>query len=359
MKILVLALLLFLSGISCQPSANRVVGSPYPVSHVPTDLYVTTERGFTPDEQLLVESLQGLLAQTIPRILRVPLGDDGAQLWSQNIQQKKLANLNYAFASNISGLLQHFRTEFKGYVLYDYNSTNVAISLAGVAQSIVASTTLIPLMESLAIPLIKDVRNLTTQWFLQNFGDHINPTTFNFQFIDKATCLADYAIFGKALSFFEPANTSSAQEIFQRYPQNSAIFGWGQSEWNLVAVSSAMSMMVHAADWAINLSVMSNFQNRILSQKPQQTISTIPGTHTVCFLFTDGDNLQWLLKQFATSNQWFGSPDRGKTNIGWTLSPAIAELAPNIMEYLYDAASDRINASDYFVSGPSGTGTTK
>ncbi len=33
-----------------------------------------------------------------------------------------------------------------------------------------------------------------------------------------------------------------------------------------------------------------------------------PETHTVCFLMSDGDNIQWMLNLFAEDNRWFGSP---------------------------------------------------
>lgn len=40
--------------------------------------------------------------------------------------------------------------------------------------------------------------------------------------------------------------------------------------------------------------------------------------------------------------------------VGWTLSPALAALAPAMMEYTYSHAS----GNDSFVTGPSGVGYT-
>jgi hypothetical protein len=42
----------------------------------------------------------------------------------------------------------------------------------------------------------------------------------------------------------------------------------------------------------------------------------------------DGDNIQWLLNDFATSPNWYGSKRRGEMNLGWTVSPALSQLAP-------------------------------
>ena len=58
---------------------------------------------------------------------------------------------------------------------------------------------------------------------------------------------------------------------------------------------------------------------------------------------TDGDNVQWLLGPFASSTSWFGSPDRGKVNLGWTVSPAMAEIAPNVLQYFYDHAKPGVD----------------
>jgi hypothetical protein len=70
---------------------------------------------------------------------------------------------------------------------------------------------------------------------------------------------------------------------------------------------------------------------------------------------TDGDNIQWLLGDFADNANWYGSPDRGIVPIGWTVSPALAELAPTVLKCLYDSARSG-SGSDYFVAGPSGMG---
>ena len=131
----------------------------------------------------------------------------------------------------------------------------------------------------------------------------------------------------------------------------SAVLGWGD-EHSLVTTASQHSVYVHAADFVSNLAYTSNlpppppgfFAQRTLRQAPPVT-----QTHTVCFLMSDGDNLQWydclplrivvsdhtrtfifirLLRDFAVSPQWYGSPDRGLVSMGWTAPPVLSELAP-------------------------------
>jgi hypothetical protein len=119
---------------------------------------------------------------------------------------------------------------------------------------------------------------------------------------------------------------------------------------------------VHASDWAKDLDVLSNFDLPPFTQRGGGGGAGGPtsNVHTVCFVMTDGDNVQWLLNDFATTPQWWTSPDRGRTNIGWTLTPALAELAPVIMQYLYGTASDGSAPGrpgrDFFVAAASGVG---
>jgi hypothetical protein len=122
-----------------------------------------------------------------------------------------------------------------------------------------------------------------------------------------------------------------------------------------VTVASQHGLHVHAADFANNLSTYTNFDVQAQQKYHSPDTNIIPGTHTVCFLMTDGDNIQWLLGDFADNHNWYGSPNRGIANIGWTVSPALAELAPTVLKCLYDSARS-ITGSDYFVAGPSGMG---
>lgn len=56
---------------------------------------------------------------------------------------------------------------------------------------------------------------------------------------------------------------------------------------------------------------------------------------------------------FATDpTHWWGSPDRSKVPLGWTLSPALVELGPVILNYIARTKS----ANDDFVGAPSGLG---
>jgi len=135
------------------------------------------------------------------------------------------------------------------------------------------------------------------------------------------------------------------------------MFGWGPSENILVNLSSVFGVFVHASDWAENLSFLSNMQVAHLQQQPEPLPAPPKqNAHTICFLMTDGDNLQWILNSFATSAAWFGSPQRGAVPVGWTLSPALAELAPTVLQAIYNNCTRTAGGSDTIVASPSGLG---
>jgi hypothetical protein len=74
--------------------------------------------------------------------------------------------------------------------------------------------------------------------------------------------------------------------------------------------------------------------------------------HYVTFVVTDGDNVQWNLGGFPG---YFNQYARGGFNMGWSLSPALADLAPSVLRWHFDNSSNAPRA-DFFIAGPSGSG---
>ena len=55
---------------------------------------------------------------------------------------------------------------------------------------------------------------------------------------------------------------------------------------------------------------------------------------------SDGDNIQWVLNNFATSSEWFGSKKRGKFPMGWGISPSSVDVMPPMLSYLYERSKN-------------------
>jgi hypothetical protein len=182
--------------------------------------------------------------------------------------------------------------------------------VSGVTQLLPITTALQPFFDSIGLKNLQDVRGKDTKWFFNTYNNAISNKIVTFQSPTKSSCLADYSIFAKSISFFEDNPSSLTDDIFKSMHTDAALFGWGNSEPGLVKLSSSYSIMVHAADWAINLATLSNYEHQT-HQKTHSTANVEQNVHTVTFLFTDGDNIQWQLRDFATGPNWYGSPHRG------------------------------------------------
>ena len=53
--------------------------------------------------------------------------------------------------------------------------------------------------------------------------------------------------------------------------------------------------------------------------------------------------------------KWYGSPDKGKFNLGWSISPSLYYLAPTVFNLYYESAAHG-STNDYFIVPPSGNG---
>lgn len=175
--------------------------------------------------------------------------------------------------------------------------------------------------------------------------------------------LSDYGVFTKSVMFNDSTYSLISNEVIKSLKNNSALLGWGTSENGLVSWASKNSVMVNAADWAVDLSFLTNIPLSdsffpLQQKKLIQTEINSCQVHTVCFVMSDGDNIQWILNSLAVSSDWWGSSDRGKVPITWTISPALIDLAPTVLDYFYRNASNNqnTNGSDYFIAAPSGTG---
>ena len=133
-----------------------------------------------------------------------------------------------------------------------------------------------------------------------------------------------------------------------------ALFGWGSDEHQFTAHATEVGAVVHASDFATNLPLFSNLPPAKLKSRTIPAYKMKPGTktHTVSFIMSDGDNIQLLQHDDFIGNAHFGNPDRGKTAVGWSYSPAMAVLMPNILEWVHND----LTKNDSLSTGPSGIG---
>jgi hypothetical protein len=334
---------------------DRISNSPYPSSRRPDTLFIIDDQRLTAPQQFVVQSLQGILAQYRPKIYRI--SDAGSLMWLSELHSRYGVFMRDTFKSDYVGLVKFFKDSLDGYILCTMAgpSANAALSLCSQFNAIA-----VPEGLEKDFPFLKrvlDVRQMTEEDVYAKYHDSLSKNIITYQKEANATFLGDYTVFSGAFRFYEPINNSFTQSVFKDMHSNAALLGWGDDERELVRATSKNSIIVHAADLANNLSVLTNIDATYDQQDSPVQLDTLNAAiHTVCFLMTDGDNIQWLTHDFATSKKWYNADERGSFPLGWTVSPALSELAPPIMKYLYDNAYNTTTGRDYFVAAPSGLG---
>ena len=335
-------------------SIDRIENSPYPASRKPDTLFTIDDQKLTAPQQFVIQSLQGLLAQYKPKIYRI--SDAGSLMWLSELHSRYGVYMRDTFKNDYVGLVKFFKDSIDGYIL-----CTMAGSSANAALSLCAQFNAIAIPEELEkdVPFLKrvlDVRNMTEEDVYAKFHDSLSRNILIYQKEANETYLGDYGIFANAFRFYEPVVNPFTQAVFKDMHSNAALLGWGDDERELVRAASKNSIIVHAADFANNLSVLTNVDAAYDQQDSPVTFDSSNAVHTVCFLMTDGDNIQWMTHDFATSKKWYNADDRGSFPLGWTISPALSELAAPIMKYVYDNAYNSTTGRDYFVAAPSGLG---
>jgi hypothetical protein len=328
----------------------------FPALPPPRYLYVLDARRLTDAERVMIQTLQGLLAQEEPRIYLEAGPSD--RRWLADLIA--FYDIGYEVRQDPWWYVAHFAPAFQGrYLLYRLgeDSENVATALAGVLRAIAIAEPLEPQAQAHGLTRLLDLRGRDEAWLLEHYGDLFRRDLVIEQKESIHGSLRDYGPAVRALTFYD-GNSPRRLGWLARIRPGGAVLGWGDptpSEEAFVRPASQLGLVTIPADYARNLSVLSAIQDRP-RQKPAPAEPWPPGPyHYVTFLMSDGDNVQWLLNDFALDPRWYGSPVRGRFPMGWTVSPALAELAPSVLRRLYQDAAEG-PGRDVFVAGVSGLG---
>lgn len=314
-------------------------------------------------EKILFSALQGLtanqkrgiwcIADNINDIAFTPMANE---LWLQQSGLKPVA------VDDPWDLLQQY-PNIKKYVLYDLNSNpdsaNIASSLAGPLQALPVDTSIQSKANNHGLKQLKDVSKLTYGDFFTEYKDKLSQdlaVELNDEFSQNMAVSwgpRDYAAAQHAAVLF---GSQQRDQVMKTFANASPVYGWGPvegSEFNFIQDVSQSGNYYVAADHAQNLSILSQLKvaPKSLPAAPAPAIKLKSDTTYVCFIMSDGDNLQWLLNR-GNYQGWWGSPYRGKIPMGWTISPSLYYLAPVVWNYYLDTMLD----TDEMLCGPSGIG---
>ena len=314
-------------------------------------------------ENLLIASLQGLAAKHSTEQILITWGD--VDYYLEQITEKWETVISDTIGENevnIINLAEHYKNIIDGYILCSgeggSDSVNVAISLAGIMNSAIATPQTEEMLKNLGYKCILDVSDKNDSWLRKSeYWEKINKDIAIEQPNTSAPRLVDYAILSNAyINFYDGKDQEKHSEIFKFLNDNAIVLGWNNilGEGETVKSFSSLNIQIIPSDHATNLSTLSGFRLEKLTQKTVNSETNTENTHTVCIMMSDGDNLQWTLNYYAENPYFFASEHHGDFKMGWGLPPSSIDLIAPVSAYFYDNMSE----NDEFVMQLSGLGYT-
>jgi hypothetical protein len=332
-----------------------------------TSLFAVNDSLISDDStRVVLQSISGTVSKfDAPAIYRID-SQDYYSTWLSEMVSFGGVKVNWDFAGDANSLIEYFLSKYSTTILagiasYSASSpsslskavTYCAGSLTGAftaEQSVAQELSLL-----FDIPIVFD----GTKDELPDNNLSFSKNVITFQQPSAQAFMVDYAVFARSafLTWDDPARDAWLDELEAESSGCAAAFGWVGDENDFVSTLTKRGIWVHASDWAKNIDTLTNVNVDVSMQtKPAAARPRLKarsgGVHTATFVVTDGDNIQWLLNGF-TGPDFFGSSDRPATPMGFTLPPALADLAPVVLHYLYTRADPAVSS---FVASPSGYG---
>ncbi len=271
-------------------------------------------------------------------------------------------------STDLEFLLKKYASYLDGFVCYNLSSSDVAINMA---------TTISAAFDVLGVP--SDLCGFVEQFGLKKLYDlsdvvgnaserqkkvfdycldKLNKDGLVHQVVRQDNFhlrLRDLAISQRFACIY--TDESDNDRAFRRYVlsklhSNIPIYGWTTDEIMFVRDISEFGNYVLPSDWSCNHSFFSHNGETLLKQSRWQA-PIRPNKHYVALVVSDGDNIQWLERNFSAPDGSFGRRMAycGKYKMTWTISPSLVKLCPNIAKYIYQNAK-----YDYFIAAVSGIG---
>jgi hypothetical protein len=330
-----------------------------PASEV--DLLDLGELKLSPSERLLFTVLQGLVNKTQPRIMLVDRGGEGKTFWLENCSLK---------ANKITSpwdLFKKYKNEVSGLVLYGKNQNqhfiNLATTIGGIKNALPMQDSLYQALQAKGFnlpPVITDLTKLELpteidvyEYLYKNYWKDCNKRLYISLSPNCTNFIRDLAVATKSAVIWLDIRKKEDSVLANKFLSDmhegkSFIMGWWPEERTGVGLGTTHGIATIAADFFENATLLAGQSQQIQipavpkMPKPENKIY-------VTFYMSDGDNIQYC--EHSLVKLW-NDKNRGIIPINWTVSPALIDASPQILNYYYRTATK----NDCFTSGPSGVG---
>ena len=336
----------------------------FPVFSAPEEALIAFPADLFPAEEMLaLACLQGFANA---RKTRVVILDGDVETW--------LGEYGYSFIrvtpENAYDYIRELAADAAGAVLY---ATDRSREYMNLASSVGNTMRAIPLTDDVyarwtengvALPVLADLRALPYtepvdiyRWFFDRYWTDCTHRLLVVQRPDLPFQMRDLAAaVGGAVVYLSCAGGAETK-LFKAFlntmtPGESILTGWyaGQ-ERELMTVAAQCGLSCVPSDFFRNPTVFA----QSVHVKPPAVPKTpaLANKIYIAYFLSDGDNIQYdmgMMRHYWDDNRQY----RGQVPVNWTISPALVDIAPGMMNYYYAGATD----SECFVCGPSGMGYT-
>jgi len=325
------------------------------------DLLDLGELKLLPSERLLFSSLQGLVNRTKPRIMLVDKGGEGKDFWIQN------CNLKVNKITAPWDLFNKYKGEVSGLILYGSKQNehfiNLATTIAGIKDALPINDSLYQEMQKKGVafpPVLIDLRSLQLEtplevyeYLYKNYWKDCNKRLYISLSPHYSNFIRDLAVATRSaiiwLDIRNKKDSILADKFLNDMQQGSSfIMGWWPEERTGVGLGTSHGIATIAADFFENATLFAG-QSHNIQIPAVPKMPKLENKIYVTFYMSDGDNIQYC--EHSLAKLW-GDKNRGIIPINWTISPALLDASPQILNYYYRTATE----NDCFASGPSGVG---
>ncbi len=314
------------------------------------------------DQLFTLAALQGIVNKKQPRILFVdPGAGEGGETWPRELG----LTLNYQHPVEI---LRKYIGEVQGYVIYSTKRCrqfpNLAATIAGIKGGLPVSVKLYHNLKNIGfdLPVLEDLSDLKLYNALDVYGylydnvwkDCSHRILFSLTPHNPYQMRDLVAATGSAVVWLDCRNSPAEKAMYEKFladmePGASICTGWYTEERSGITTATKHGLSTVPSDFFENATVYA--QNVPVQVRPEPVYRDPENKAYITIFVSDGDNIQYCqhyMRKYWDENESM----RGKVAVNWTISPALVDTAPQIMNYYYTHATDK----DCFVSGPSGLG---
>ena len=218
--------------------------------------------------------------------------------------------------------------------------------------------------EGIDLPILVDIRGLTYdnpteiyKYFFDNYWDYCNKRILVVQRTGLAFEMRDLAAAVGGAVVYLSCEGNTETWLFKKFlndmtPGESIITGWyADQERELMTVAANCGLSCVPSDFFSNATVFAQKQEIEVPKVPD--MPELENKIYIAYFLSDGDNIQYdmhAMREYWDNN----SSQKDKVPVNWTISPALVDIAPGMMNYYYSRATD----TECFVCGPSGMGYT-